>query len=92
MPHCGKRVWWRHLMETFSALLPPLWREFTGHGWIPLTKASGAKLWCFDLRLNKRFSKQRETGDLRRHHVHYDVTVMRYTQIDIKMPIAFRFY
>ena len=25
----------------------PLCREFTGHRWIPLTKASYAKLWCF---------------------------------------------
>ena len=33
--------------------------EFTGHRWIPLTKASDAELWCFfDLRLNKRLSKQ----------------------------------
>ena len=33
--------------------------EFTGHWWIPLTKASDAELWCFfDLRLNIRLSKQ----------------------------------
>ena len=33
--------------------------EFTGPRWIPRTKASGAELWCFfDLRLNKRLSKQ----------------------------------
>ena len=33
--------------------------EFTGHRWIPRTKASDAELWCFfDLRLNKRLSKQ----------------------------------
>ena len=25
----------------------PLWGEFTGHRWIPLTKASDAKLWSF---------------------------------------------
>ena len=25
----------------------PLWGEFTGHWWIPLTKASNAELWCF---------------------------------------------
>ena len=35
-------------METLSALLHgPLCREFTGHRWIPRTKASGAELWCF---------------------------------------------
>ena len=33
--------------------------EFTGLWWIPRTKASDAELWCFfDLRLNKRLSKQ----------------------------------
>ena len=25
----------------------PLCEEFTGHRWIPLTKASDAELWCF---------------------------------------------
>ena len=40
----------------------PLCGEFTGHRWIPLTRASDAKLWCFlwyalEL-LNKRLSKQ----------------------------------
>ena len=25
----------------------PLWGEFAGHRWIPLTKASDAELWCF---------------------------------------------
>ena len=35
--------------------------EFTGHRWIPHTKASEAELWCFlssALRLNKQLSKQ----------------------------------
>ena len=33
--------------------------EFTGLRWILRTKASGDELWCFfDLRLNKRLSKQ----------------------------------
>ena len=32
--------------------------EFIGHRWIPHTKASDAELWCFDLRLNKKLSKQ----------------------------------
>ena len=34
-------------METFSALLALCEGEFTGHRWIPLTKASDAELWCF---------------------------------------------
>ena len=34
--------------------------EFTGHRWIPRTKASDAELWCFlwSASLNKRVSKQ----------------------------------
>ena len=36
-----------------------LWGKFTGHRWIPLTKARDAELWCFfDLRLNKQLRKQ----------------------------------
>ena len=47
--------WWRHQMETFS----PLCWEFTGHRWIPRTKARNAEPWCFFyLHLNKRLNKQ----------------------------------
>ena len=51
------RTWWRQQMETFPALLA---RSFTGHRWIPLTKASDAELpdVFFDLCLNKLLSKQ----------------------------------
>ena len=42
----------------FFRIIGPLCWEFTGHRWIPGTKASDAELWCFDLRLNKRLSKQ----------------------------------
>ena len=46
-------TWWRHQMETFSALLALC------HRWLPRTKASDAELWFFfDLHLNKRLSKQ----------------------------------
>ena len=36
-------LWWRHEMESFSALLA----LSACHRWIPLTKASNAELWCF---------------------------------------------
>ena len=37
--------------------------EFTGHRWIPRTKASAAELWCFFYhRLNKRLGKQSWVG------------------------------
>ena len=51
--------WWRHQMETFSALLAHLCGEFTGRDEIPaqrpVTKSFDV---FFDLRLNKRLSKQ----------------------------------
>ena len=53
----------------------PLWGEFTGDWWIPLTKAIDAVLWCFfHLRLNKQLSKpsrrwwiETPSRSLRRH-------------------------
>ena len=52
----------------------PLCGEFTG----PLTKASDAELWCFSLICTwiNGWVNNREAGDLRRHRVHYGVTVM----------------
>ena len=51
--------WWRHQMETFSALLA-FW--FTGHRWIPRTEAQWPVTRSFDvffdLRLNQQLSKQ----------------------------------
>ena len=38
--------WWRHQMETFSALLA-LCAGIHRSRWIPRTKASDAELWCF---------------------------------------------
>ena len=36
-------TWWRHQMDVIG----PLCKEFTGHRWIPITKASDAELWYF---------------------------------------------
>ena len=64
-------------METFSALLAicagnsPVTGEFPSQR--PVKQSFDA---FFDLRLNKRLSKHREVGDLRRHHPHHDVIVM----------------
>ena len=55
-----------------------LCREFTGHRWIPHTEASDMELWCFFfiyISING-WVNNREAGDLRCHHTHYDVTVM----------------
>ena len=48
-----KHTWWRHQMETFSALLA------TGPRWIPTQRPVTRSFDVFfDLRLNKRLSKQ----------------------------------
>ena len=56
----------------------PLCGEFTGHRWIPLTKASDAELWCFlwSVPWINGWVNIREAGDLRRHRAHYDVIVV----------------
>ena len=69
--------WWRHQMETFSALLAicvrnsPVTDEFPAQR--PVTRSFDV---FFDLRLNKGWVNNREADGLRRHHTHYDVTVM----------------
>ena len=40
-------IWWRHQMETFSALLAICAGKFTGDRGIPCTKAGDAELGCF---------------------------------------------
>ena len=54
----------------------------------PVTSEFSAQRWVtrsfdvfFDLRLNKRLSKQSEARDLRRHRAHYDVIVMSKTYV-----------
>ena len=56
----------------------PLWGEFTGNRWIPITKAIDAELWCFlwSPPWINGWVNNRETGDLRRRRADYDVIVM----------------
>ena len=55
----------------------PLCGEFTGHRWIPYTKASDAELWCFPWSAwINGWVNTREAGDLRRHRAHDNVIVM----------------
>ena len=49
--------------------------EFPAQG--PATRSFDV---CFDLRLNKLWSKQSGGWDLRHHHAHYDLTVMSYNK------------
>ena len=76
---CGlyHHSWWRHQMETFSALLAicagnsPATGEFPAQR--PVTRSFDV---FFDLRLKIGWVNNGEAGELRRHIVHYDVTVM----------------
>ena len=75
--------WWRHQMETFSALLA-LWAgnsPVTGE--FPSQNASDMELWCFlsICALINGWVNNREAVDLRRHRAHYDVTIMIYFMI-----------
>ena len=58
--------------------------EFTGHGWIPRTKASNEELWCFlwSAWLNG-WENNGDADDLRRHRAHYDATAMNTISISI---------
>ena len=73
---CSKITWWRHHMETFSALLAICAANSSVIGEFPAGKLRGALvfslIWAW---MNGRV-KTREAGDLRRHWAHYDVTVM----------------
>ena len=70
-------AWWRHQMETFSALLAicagnsPVTGEFTAKK--PVTRSFDV---FFDLRLNEGWVNNHEAGDLRRHSACYDVIAM----------------
>ena len=72
-----------HCMITSSngkifSVTGPLCGEFIGPRWIPSTNARDAGLLMFSLIcawINGSVSN-REAGDLRRHRIHYDVTIM----------------
>ena len=65
--------------ENILRVTSPLCGEFTGHRWIPLTKASDAEHWCFRWSAPwiNGWVNTREAGELRHHRAHYDVIVMR---------------
>ena len=73
-------TWWRHQMETFSALLAFL-RGI--HRWIPFTKGQwrGALMFSLICAWINGWVNSREAGDLRRHRAHYDVTVMIFSTL-----------
>ena len=77
---CVKSVqsWWRHQMETFSALLALCAGNSLVTGEFPSQRASDAELWCFlwSAPCINGWVNNHEAGDLRRHRGHYDVILM----------------
>ena len=72
-----RSAWWRHQMETFSALLAlcagnsPVTGEFPHKG-----QCRGALMISLICVWINGWVNNREAGDLRRYRAHYDVTVM----------------
>ena len=69
--------WWRHQMETFSALLAICVGNSAVPGEFPAQRPVTRSFDVFfDLHWINGWANNREAGDLRRYHAHYDVTVM----------------
>ena len=72
------QTWWRHQMETFSALMAlcagksPVTGEFPAQR--PVTRSFDVFFVCAWI---NAWVNNREAGDLRRHRAHYDVIVMK---------------
>ena len=85
--YCGRMApnmaWWRHQMETFSALLAlcagnsPVTGEIPSQ--MPVTRSIDIFLWSVP------WINNHEVGDLRRHRAHCDVIVM--VNVYIILPI-----
>ena len=73
----GNAPWWRHQMETFSALLAicagnsPVPGEFPTQR--PVTRSFDVFFICAWI---NGWVNNRDAGDLRRHHAHYDIIIM----------------
>ena len=81
LPHCIHKIWWRHHMETFSALLAichrsPVNSPHKGQ-WRGALMFSSICAWM------NGWVNNREAGYLRRHRDHYDVTVMTMTWLTL---------
>ena len=77
-------AWWRHQMETFSALLAIC----AGNSPVPVNSPHkgqwrGALTFSLMCVWINGWVNNREAGDLRRYRVHYDVIVMVFHDIDM---------
>ena len=74
--------WWRHQMETFSALLA----IFAGNSPVPEGQWRGALMFSLIWVWINGWVNNREAGDLRRHRAHCDVIVMLCCNINLSRP------
>ena len=81
-------TWWRHQMETFSALLAICAGNSPVSGEVPaqrpVTRSFGISLICAWI---NGWVNNREAGVLRRYHAHYDVTVMLFIYALISLQV-----
>ena len=73
--HHPHEPWWRHQMETFSALLA-IWAGNSPVNSPHKGQWRGALIFSLICAWINGWVNNREAGDLRRHRAHYDVTVM----------------
>ena len=71
-------IWWRHQMETFSALLA----LYAGNSSVPANSPHkgqwrGALMFSLICAWSNSWANNGDTGDLRRHRAHYDVILMQ---------------
>ena len=86
-----RQQWWRHQMETFSALLAicagnsPFTGEFPAHKgqWNEALMLSLICDWI------NSWVNNREAGDFRRNRTHYDVTVINEAEINEALGLTF---
>ena len=76
--YCASYSWWRHQTETFFALLALCAWNSLVTGDFPSHKGQwrGALIFSLICTWINRWVNIRKSGDLRRHRVHYDVSVM----------------
>ena len=77
--------WWRH--QNIFLVTHLLWGESTGRRWFPLIKACDAELWFFSLIYAWAIggAHNLDTGDLRRHRSHYDVSVIIWNRLIMRL-------
>ena len=72
-------TWWRHQNGNIFRVTGHLCGEFTGDRWIPCTNGQwrGALMFSLIYVWINGWVNNHEAGDLRCHHAHYDITVMK---------------